>query len=176
MLPSPAEARRQNRRLGLTPKPGQTHQDVSAIKVPDEAQAAVRLFARKLGKAIYYKETGSIFPTTGCIIMRWFTSANVLQDGTFKLFESLSQLSGKSPPLQRNGKLLNDQFQYKVSIGEGNDFFVLQAIFNSAFGFALIASPVLGKLEGFYMELTTKHGHDGHFAVLQSPTLPPTEA
>lgn len=112
MMPSAVEARRQNQTLGLQPAPGQTHQEAGPVKVPDEFHQAVGVFARKLAKAIFYRETGCLFANEGCLLLNWFTNADFLRDGKYVVFDLLKELAGLAPPLKRGGKYLNDQFVY----------------------------------------------------------------
>jgi hypothetical protein len=69
MMPSPIEARRINRKLGITPLPGAVHQETGALKVPPEVHHSIFVFSRKLAKAIYYLESARIFPAEGTLLM-----------------------------------------------------------------------------------------------------------
>lgn len=171
MLHSAVEARRKNRALGLEPAPGQTHQETGVVKVPDEFHKAVCVFARKLSKGIFYREAGRPFPTQGCLLVNWFTNADLLRDGKWVVFELLKALDGTVPPLQRGGRYLHDQFQYKLSLSGEMDLFVLQARFGKAFGFVVFGSALPGKLESIVERIREQTNRNGPFAVLQSPSL-----
>jgi hypothetical protein len=171
MKPSAAEARRSNRELGLQPPPGQTHQETGAVKVTKEFHDAVCVFARKLSKGIYYREAGAVFPDDGCLLLTWFTNADILRSGKYPAFDALKELAGVSPPLQRGGTYLNDQFEYKLSISPDRDVFVLQARFGHSFGVVIFGSTLVGKLEGMITNLRAQTERNGPFAVLQSPVL-----
>jgi hypothetical protein len=171
MMPSAVEARRKNRALGLQPASGQTHQETGIVKIPDELHIAVCTFARKLAKAIIYRETDRPFPTEGCLLLNWFTNADLMRDGRYVVFDLLKELPGHAPPLQRGGKYLYDQFQYKLSLSGEKDLFVLQAQFGKAFGFVVFGSTLPGKLELIVEQIREQTNRTGPFAVLQSPSL-----
>jgi hypothetical protein len=171
MMLSPVEARRKNRALGLEPARGQTHQETGVVKVPNEVDQAVRIFARKLAKATFYREVGRPFPTQGCLLLNWFTNADLVRDGKYVVFDLLRELDGIAPPLQRGGKYLHDQFEYKLSLSGEKDLFVLQAHFGKAFGFVVFGSTLPGKLESIVERIREQTNRNGPFAVLQSPSL-----
>lgn len=171
MMLSASEARRRNRDLGLRPAPGQTHQETGAVKVPEEFHRAVCVLARKLAKGIYYSEAGRPFPNDACLLLNWFTNAELLRTGKYLLFDLLKELGGTAPPLQRSGKYLNDQFEYKLSLSPEKEFLVLQARFGNAFGLVVFGSAIPGKLEAIVTRLREQTERDGPFAILQSPTL-----
>lgn len=171
MMPSPNEARRNNKAINIQPAPGQTHQETGSVKIPPEIHDAVCIFSRKLAKAIYYLETHAIFPNEGCLLLNWFTNADFIRDGKYIVFDSLSELGGSSPPLQRSGKFLNNQFEYKVSMSADKAFFVLQSRFSNSFGLVMFGSVIPGKLEGMVEKLREQTKKNGPFAVLQSTSL-----
>lgn len=171
MMLSVAEARRRNRELGLHPAPGQTQQEVGTVKVPDEFHQAVCVLARKLSKGIFYRETGRPFPDDGCLLLNWFTNADILRAGKYIVFDLLKELGGTVPPLQRGGTYLNDQFEYKLSLSPEKDTLILQAKFGNAFGLVVFGSTLVGKLESIVARLREESQRNGSFAVLQSPTL-----
>lgn len=171
MMPTANEARRHNRELGVVPVEGQTQQEVGSVKVPDEFHRAVCVLARKLAKGIYYREVGTPFPEDGCLLLNWFTNADLLRDGKYVVFEILKDLSGPVLPLRRGETLLNDQFEYKLSLSSNEDVFVLQASFGKAFGLVVFASTTPGHLETVVERLRTQTEREGPFAVLQSSTL-----
>lgn len=171
MLPSANEARRSNRELGLRPGAGQTHQETGAVKVPEEIHHAVRVFALKLGKGIFYREARFPFPDSGCLLLNWFTNADLFREGKYVVFDLLRELAGTAPLLTRSGKYLNDQFEYKLSLSAEKDIFVLQARFGNSFGLVIFGSSVEGKLETMVTRLREQTQRNGPFVVLQSPSL-----
>lgn len=171
MMPSVREARRQNKELGLVRKPGQTYQQTAAVKVPEEFHKAVCVLGRKLAKGIFYRQASRIFSDEGCLLLNWFTNADLFRKGKYEVFESLKHLSGDIPRLQRSRKFLNDQFEYKVSISPDNDILILQAVFGKAFGLVVFGSALPDRLEPMVKKLREKTSRDGPFAVLQSPSL-----
>lgn len=171
MMPSAVEARRNNRKLGIAPALGQTHQEVGGVKVPEEFHVAVCTLARKLAKGIYYRETGKVFPISGCLLLNWFTNADLLREGKYIVFDLLKEIGGNIPPVQRTGVFLNDQFEYKISFSPEADIIVLQARFGHAFGFVVFGCTIPGHLEAIITRLRESATRDGPFAVLQSTTL-----
>ena len=172
MMPSAVEARQSNRRLNLTPGPGQTHQETGAVKITTEVDDAVSTFARKLAKSIYYKDAGKTFPKEGCLLMNWFTNEQLFKDGRYISFEILKEVDGVIPSLVRTGKYLNDQFEYKLSMSNELDVFMLQAMFGQAFGLVIYGSSVPGKLEPILVQLRETGQRSGPFTVLESTILP----
>ena len=172
MMPSASEARRHNRAFGITPAPGQTHQEVSPVNVPREFHHAVCVLAIKLAKGIYYREKRSAFPNEGCLLLSWFTNTEILRKGRFVVFDLLKDIAGTAPILHRGHAYLNDQFEYKLSISAEKGLFALQAKFGNAFGFVVFGSALPGKLESIIERLREQSQRNGILAVLQSPTLP----
>jgi len=103
MMLSASEARHRNREHGLQPAPGQTHQETGLVNIPEEFHHAVSVLARKLSKGIYYRETGRPFPDDGCLLLNWFTNAEVVRTGKYVVFDLLKELQGTAPLLQRGG-------------------------------------------------------------------------
>lgn len=171
MMPSANQARRQNRELGMQPAPGQTHQEAGSVKVPKEIHNAVCVLARKLAKGVFYREAGTIFPDEGCLLLNWFTNADLLRDGKYVVFDLLKELGGNAPPVYRSGKYLNDQFEYKLSLSPEKEILVLQARFGNAFGLVVFGSAVPNQLEAIVTRLRKQTERDGPFAVLQSISL-----
>ena len=171
MMPSVSEARRNNREFGTTPMPGKTHQDTGVVKVPEELHVAVCTLAKKLAKGVFYRDAGTIFPNTGCLLLNWFTNADLIRDGKYVVFDLLKELGGTAPPTQRSGKYLGDQFEYKMTLAPEGTVFILQARFGSAFGLAVFGSITPGLLEDNVLRLREQTSSEGPFAVLQSAVI-----
>lgn len=171
MIVSSNEARRRNKALGLVPAPGQTHRDTSPVKLPSEMHVAVGEFAKKLAKGVYYQETSKAFPETGCLLLNWFTNIDFVRHGGFIVFDLLKEIAGQVPRLKRSKILLNDQFEYKVSMADDNSIFLLQARFGQMFGLVVAGSAVTGQLESMVEKKREETGSKGPFQVLQSPSL-----
>jgi len=168
MLPSTLEAKRNNRELGIKPGFGQTHQETGVIKVPPEFHNSICVLAKKLAKGVFYRDVGEVFPDEGCLVLNWFTNADLLKEKQYKVFEILKDLGGTVPPVQRSGSYLKDQFEYKTTFSPENDIFVLQAKFGNAFGFVVIGHRLPGKLEAIIARLQEQSQNSGPFAVIQS--------
>lgn len=165
MMPSPTEARKINRSIGVSPEPGQTHQDAGSIKVPPAIDLAVKRFSGKLSKAIYYKATGKPFPLVGEIAAHWFTNADLLQHGFFPAFRALQEIGGIMPDHVRSSRLLNDQFGLKWSLSDDSAVFVLQAMFGKAFGIVTFGSINPG-LIGTQLERLQAEQQKGNFTLV----------
>lgn len=146
MMPSATEARQHNRKIGVSPVPGETHQETGMVKVPEEFHEAVCVLGRKLAKGIFYRETQEIFPDSGCLLLNWFTNADLIRDGKYVVFDLLKDLAGTVPPTVRSGKYLGDQFEYKLSLGAEPNVFVIQARFGGSFALVLLVAPCRGSL------------------------------
>jgi hypothetical protein len=168
------QARRQNREYGIKPKVGQLHQEVGGVIITDEFHKAICVVMGKLAKAIFYLETGLIFPNEGCLLLSWFTNAELIKNGSYEAFDLLKNMDGLTPSLTRSGKGLNDQFEYKITIPPGREVFVLQGSFGKAFGFIIFGSPESGRLEESITRLKEQTNHNGPFAILQSSSLATT--
>lgn len=55
------------------------HPRLPLVNVTEEMHAAVSVLARKLAKGIYWREVNAFFPNDGCLMMTWYTNANVVQ-------------------------------------------------------------------------------------------------
>jgi len=141
------ESRNDARKLGIKPEPGETYQELGIANVTEAMHKSVSVLAAKLTKAVYYMQTNSIFPTDGGIMFQWFTNAQKLEHGKVILLEAAAKFSAISPPKQRNGKDLKDQFDYRYSVGEKGELHLLQVVFGETFGFLTIFSQTPGRLE-----------------------------
>jgi hypothetical protein len=165
MMPTAIEARAMNRRLGIAPAAGETNQEAGPVRVTDEMHRAVSVFAGKLTKAIFYMHSGLVFPTDGRIGLKWFTNADLFTNsGRYPVFDVLQDLDGFVPALVRSKSLLNDQFEYKLSISNDSDLLTLQARFGQGFGFAVFACTVGDKLDSLFASAEARTGRPNPFA------------
>jgi hypothetical protein len=167
MMPTNVEARRANRELGVIPAPGQTHQDIAGVKVVPEIHHAVRVFAAKLSKGIFFLEIKKIFPAIGCLAMRWFTNAEIIRDGEHEIFEILKTTSGSVPILVRSRSELNDQFRYKFCVGEAETLFILDVRIGNAFRILILGCTEPGRLDSILSEHTHNQTLGAEFDILQ---------
>jgi hypothetical protein len=154
---------------------GQPLANVEEWNITDEMRQAVDVLAAKLTKGIYYLHTGAIFPNDGGLVMTWFTNADVLHDGGYKLFDSLQHIVGDAPSLTRARKVLNDQFEYKFSLSPEKHILALQTKFGNAFGFVVFGSTTSGLLEKYINQaIAAGPRADGvePFRIIQSTSLP----
>lgn len=171
MLPTASEARRMNRELGIVPSFGQTHQDVSPIKIPDEINNAVRVFASKLTKAVFYNNANQVFPNEGLIVLNWFTNEALVHNGKFPMFELLKTINGSIPEVKRSGELLTGQFEYKISLSADKKLVVLQAVFGKVFGLVTLGSTSKSQLEGIFKRMREKGASPDQWQPLSPSTL-----
>jgi hypothetical protein len=80
--------------------------------------AAMRTFAAKMGLALHYRENRRVVPSTGAVIVRWFSN---VQAFTNRIPPEIVQMVG-SPDTLRQGKFeVKDQFMYASrSLPEGD--------------------------------------------------------
>ena len=172
MLPSAIEARQTNRQLGITPPQGKTHAETGVINITPEMTDAIHTFSKKLAKGIYFMHTGKIFPNDGCLMLGWFTNVEFVKSSGFIPFDVIKDLAGTIPSVVRNGKSLDNRFNYKLSISENSDLFVLQAMFGNSFGLVIFGATQVGQLEGIIQKIRLSTDKiDGTMTVLQSTLL-----
>ena len=80
--------------------------------------AAMRTFAAKMGLALHYRENHRVVPSTGAVIVQWFSN---VQAFTNRIPPEILQMVG-SPDTLRQGKFeVRDQFMYaSQSMPEGD--------------------------------------------------------
>lgn len=122
---SAAEARRNNRKLGITPTPGQLHKEAGVVRVPPEMTNAVCTFSSKLAKAVYFLHSQRIFPVEGCLLLHWFTNVHLYEKGHYPMLKQMEHFDGLVPDLVRTGRHLNDQFSYKLTMDRTHEVFAL---------------------------------------------------
>ena len=170
MVLSDEEDRRISAKLGILPLEDNPDPIVDPVNIPIEFNEAVSVFSAKLFKGIYYQETGLPFPTTGCLINNWFTNSQLFVHGNYPLFEALRKLHGKAPHLKRQKTMLNDKFEYKVSLSEDRSLIILQARFGTSFGVIVCGSLRQGYLEAYLEGTDSKSGLKSLFSIIQTPT------
>ena len=169
---SNVQARSDARRLNVKPSSGQLYRDLGIASVPEAMPKSVGTFAAKLTKAIYYQQMSEIFPAGGGIMFQWFTNAQLHEYGKIPVLEVLSAFAGMSPPMQRSGTDLKDQFDYQYSMSDERDIHVVRAVFGQVFGFVTIFSQTLGRLEAMEDGIREKLGReDGPFHWLSTNRL-----
>lgn len=164
------EAKSAARRLNMKPEPGQTYQEMGIVNIPEEMHTAVGAFALKLTKAIYFKQTGNIFPAEGSVMYQWFTNAQMQEHGSIPMLDAFANVAAATSPIKRNGKDLSDQFDVKFSTASDAPLHVIQVIFGKMFGFVSILSEEPGRVEALHQRMVEKTGNEGPFTFLTSPT------
>ena len=167
MMPTHLEARKRNRALGIRPAPGQLHQDIAPITIPKRVHEAVATFASKIAKALYYQSAKRIFPNDGSLLLHWFTNVELVKTGSYKMFDAMAQVPGHAPVLKRASKLLNDQFEFKLSLSPDLSIFVAQVRLGTAFGMVIFGSTRQGQIEDAIASLREKYGKEGPVVFLQ---------
>tara|TARA_R110002167_G_scaffold344363_1_gene553691 strand:+ start:30034 stop:30750 length:717 start_codon:yes stop_codon:yes gene_type:complete len=170
LIPTTREARIINKQLGIIPSFGHTHAQSSGIKIPPEFHNATRVLAYKLSKGMYYKETGSIFPNSGYLFYRWFSNIELVKNGSYAIFDMIRELHGFTRPIIRNGKHLNNQFNYKITFTKDNEAMLLQAIFGFSFSFLVIGAVDGRRMEQTIAEMEKSIDAPNPFVTLQNPT------
>lgn len=152
------ESRRSLRQLGIQRPKGLTYRETGIVRVTEHMDRTVQALAKKLSKAIFYRETGQIFPSHGAIQFHWFTNADLFEFGSVPVLDALTAVKAIPLRIERNKQSLTAQFDCRYSITEGRELALLQAVFGNAFGFVTIASPVAGKLQDIEKEMIVKTG------------------
>jgi len=116
MILSANEVRRWMRKHGVAKPFGLTYGEVPMIRIPEVIVAAVRRFNNKLLRALHYKHTGMIIPSTAWTHLQWWTNANLLAR---EFPREIAEMMPGRAALKRGKVLLGNQFGY--SFGTGND-------------------------------------------------------
>lgn len=155
---SAVEARAVARRLGMSPEPGQTYQQMGVVRIPEAMHSGVESVAAKFTKGVYFRHTGAVFPADGGILFHWFTNAQLREHGSIPVLDVFAQFAAVEPPLTRNGRNLSDQFSYRYSAAEDGSVHVLQATVSDVFGFVTLFSPIPGQMAGMRDEMRARLG------------------
>jgi hypothetical protein len=169
MIPTTVEDKELSTRLGIPALSSNSEPEVVPVHVPPEFDAAVSVFSGKLLKGVYYQEIGHPFPAGGCIIYNWFTNSQLFTHGTYPVFEALRSMRGKAPTLRRQKIMLNNRFEYKVSLSDDNSLILLQARFGASFGIIACGSSVEGYLESYMDTKNVTSRFKTSFSIIQSP-------
>lgn len=169
MIPTTEEDEEISSRLGILPLASNSEPDVVPVHVPSEFDDAVSVFSGKLLKGVYYQESGLPFPASGCIIYNWFTNAQLFTHGNYPAFEALRSMPGKAPALRRQKTMLNDRFEYKVSLSDDNSLILLQARFGASFGVVVCGSSKEGYIESYLEAKNESSKLKSRFSIIQSP-------
>jgi len=167
MYPTPGQARRLNRSLGLTVTKGKTQQESGVANILPEMHRAVEVFAAKLAKAIYYKETGKVFPHDGELLMKWSGNSHLVTQGRYLLLDSLGDLPGSVPELRRGRTVLNNQFSYALNMADGGELFAIRATFGAGFALLIFGTPLPGSLDSHYALVAELTGQQTTFTRLR---------
>jgi hypothetical protein len=166
MYPSVLEARRLNRRFGMQVPSGLTQQQTGVAKIPAGFHRAIEVFASKLGKAIFYKETGKIFPDSGELLMRWMPNGELFENGKYELLDILADLPASTPIIKRGSIALNDQFTYKLTKADDGETFAIQAVFGTGFALVIFGTASANQFNQHRDELMRLHGRTSSFTSL----------
>lgn len=161
-------ARRIAREYGIPKPKGTTYRDMGIVNVTDHMDRAVTTLSRKLTKAIYYRETGHVFPVGGEIYLHWFTNTDLFKGRPPPVLDAFAHIEATVPRLVRNKKSLVDQFDYRLSFVDEPKIALLRAVFGRAFGSVTMAAPNEGVISRLIAEMKTKTGNDGPFVCISS--------
>lgn len=151
LLPTARDARNLARQFPQFVTPGKTFiESRPFVRFPPSVRFCVAAFARKLAKALYYKEARPIFPKDGCLMAVWETNIELLKAGSYPTFDLLRHLPDEVPPIVRDKEVLHDQFSYKWTLMADNDGiqrFLIQVKMAVSFAVVIFGCPVPGKIE-----------------------------
>lgn len=144
--------------IGMAPESGKTYSDLPFLKIPEELSQAITVVSAKITKALFYKHSEKILPTTASIRMHWFTNINVMT-GNSPLIEPLLQMLQLKGELVRNNASLRDQFDYRHNISPDHTIAVFACVFSQhGFGFVSFAASNGDVLEKIIVETKEKTG------------------
>lgn len=169
---SSIEARRLNRRFGNRPGPGEMHQDVSPLPLPDEAHTAIPMFGGKLAKGIYYMKSHQAFSSDGCLLLHWFTNTESARTGTYPVFDALRSFPAVEMPVRRGNASLVEQFRVRAHHAPDEQLIYVEAEVGRAFGLVAVGCAQPGYLERLLAETSGGERIFDVFDVLQSSVLP----
>jgi hypothetical protein len=133
------------RKYGLPTPPGGTIADIPVLKLTDpRIHDAVANFSRKLGLAIYYKETGLILTHEGAIASRWYANAQIDNN---EIDRDLIKVLPSIPTFQRGNVPLKDQFFYRVGVTDDKGMATFLAFFRQSFAVLGLVSARAGDFE-----------------------------
>lgn len=89
--------------------------ELSVVTMPPDLVAVPERYASKLGKALYYKHTGRILPSSGFVKVAVFPNAEFMASSFPR--DSFSILT-TVPGISRSGRSLADQFAYRYAVVE----------------------------------------------------------
>ncbi|VTU28489.1 hypothetical protein [Variovorax sp. PBL-E5] len=127
---SAAKKRALARHLGVGPSPGETFADMSLVAIPEEAAAAIPVFARKIAKALHFEHTGQIVPSDAAIEHRWFTNYNLIEG---KVPAEVFSVPTGIANLRRATVDLSNQFNYRYAIADGGELSIFTMMFRFSF-------------------------------------------
>lgn len=169
---SAIEARRLNRRFGNRPGPGELHQDVSPMPLPDVAHTAIPAFGGKLAKGVYYMKSRSAFSSAGCLLLHWFTNTESARTGSYPVLDAVQDFPASPIPVTRGNTRLDDQFRIRAHHDPETRLVYVEAEIGRAFALVVVGCSQAGFLERLYTEALGANGVAEVFDVLQSTTLP----
>jgi hypothetical protein len=125
LLPDPQTSANEKRwflkKIGSAIPLGQTTEDLLLARLPEGVADALAPFFAKLFCAIYYRETGKIFPDSGAISTFFTTPEQATSAG----FDELFQLVTGHRSTSRANRDLSSQFSYKFDAGEDGRVFAV---------------------------------------------------
>lgn len=99
--------------------------------------------------------------------LKWFTNADLItNDGRYPVFDMLESLDGFVPQLVRSNSLLNEQFEYKLSISSDFDLLALQARFGLGFGLVVFACTMGETLDALFANVEARTGRPSPFEAI----------
>jgi hypothetical protein len=108
--------------------------------------AAMRVFAAKMGLALHYRENRRVVHSTGAVIVRWFSN---VQAFTNRIPPEILQMVG-SPDTLRQGKFeVGDQFMYASQSLPGGDVSAHYATFRLSFAINAFVAEDTATIEAY---------------------------
>jgi len=131
------QRRRAYQMQGLRLAPGETFAEAPVARVPKPVQAHMRLFARKMLAALFYRETGRILGTSHALITEWFQAGSPASVASSARAQAWF---GKLIVGKRQNINIGRQFVYRVGYSANHGFFGLWMEFGTL-QFFCVAGP-----------------------------------
>ena len=131
LRPSARNVRLKLKELGIEKDPNLGTWEYPFLSVASsEVRTSLRLFAQKLFCALHYKHTSKIIPNNAAIAWRWFSN---IQAARKEIPEGIFRITPGRPVIKRNGKSLQNQFDYGFGVSDTGEIGAYFATFRFTF-------------------------------------------
>ncbi len=115
---------------------GESYSELPVINMPKTWTESIELVSKKLIKALHYKHTGKIIPSSAEIKITWWTNTALI-DGSFPL--EFLEIIPQNVLIKRDNVTLNNQFSYGYQTSEDG----LLGIYGMYFRFSFYVAGIV---------------------------------